>query len=339
MRWLPWSNYDARDQLDAIGKSMAIIEFDLEGKVLDANQNFLNLLGYSLDEIRGRHHQMFVEPADAKSAGYRQFWDELKNGKYVAQRFRRLGKQGRPIWIEASYNPIYDRSHRVRKIVKFATDITALKMHEADVQGQVQAIGRAMAVIEFEPTGTIIDANENFLNLFGYGLNEIKGKHHRLFLTSSDASSADYGKFWKRLQTGTFEKGTFHRVAHDGRDLWIEGTYNPIFDANGQLTKIIKFASDMTDQKKRDADLEAQLVANRKVMAVIEFYLDGFVLDANENFLGVFGYTLQEVKGKHHRMFVDGKFAQSEAYHQFWDKLKSGVHDAGQYRRLASHGR
>ncbi|KJB90207.1 chemotaxis protein [Skermanella aerolata KACC 11604] len=235
-------------RLTAIGRSQAVIEFELDGTVITANGNFLSAMGYTLAEIRGKHHRLFVEPAEATSAEYARFWERLRCGEFQATQFKRIAKGGREIWIEASYNPILDASGKPCKIVKFATDITQRKAREADLQGQVDAISKSQAVIEFELDGTIITANENFLGAMGYTLAEIQGRHHRMFVEPALAASADYMQFWDKLRRGEYQAAQFKRIAKGGREIWIEASYNPILDAGGRPCRVVKFATDITAQ-------------------------------------------------------------------------------------------
>ena len=246
-------------KLDALSKSQAVIEFNLDGKIVTANENFLNALGYTLAEIQGKHHSMFVEPAFKESAEYRAFWETLGKGQFQAAEYRRLAKGGRPIWIQASYNPLIGRGGKPFKVVKFATDITAEKMRSADYEGQIKAIHKSQAVIEFNLDGTIIVANENFTATVGYSLAEIQGKHHGMFMPQAMRDSSEYRSFWDRLRDGQYQAGEFERVGKGGRVIFLQASYNPIVDANGKLYKVVKFASDITEQvEKRNRRAETQ---------------------------------------------------------------------------------
>ena len=196
------SGGDVRAVVDALNKTQAVIEFNVDGTIITANENFQRALGYTLEEIKGRHHSMFVEPAYKDSAEYRDFWAKLNRGEFQAAQYRRFGKGGKEIWIEASYNPILGRNGRPYKVVKFATDVSAQKAQFADLYGKVEAIGRSQAVIEFELDGTIITANQNFLTVMGYRLEEIKGKHHSMFAEPAFAASTEYREFWTKLNRG-----------------------------------------------------------------------------------------------------------------------------------------
>jgi len=325
--------------LAAIDRAQAVIEFGLDGKILHANQNFLTVMDYTLAEIIGQHHRMFVDAAERESSGYREFWERLGRGQVDAGQYKRIGKGGKEIWIQATYNPIFDAEGRPFKVVKFATDITAEKLSAADHEGQLKAVSKAQAIIEFALDGTVLQANENFLNTLGYTLEEIRGKHHRMFVEPSQRDSADYHALWERLRRGELDVGQYKRIAKNGREVWIQASYNPIFDMNGRPFKVVKYATDITTVKMRAADHAGQLRAVSKAQAVIEFALDGTVLEANENFLGTMGYSIEEIRGKHHRMFVEPGYRESAEYRAFWERLARGEFDAGQYKRIGKGGR
>ena len=239
----------------ALNKSQAIIEFKLDGTIITANDNFLKAMGYTLDEIKGRHHSMFVEPAFKDSAEYRQFWDKLNRGECQAAQYKRIGKGGKEVWIEASYNPVFDRRGRPYKVVKFATDVSQQKAVFADLQGKVEAIGRSQATIEFELDGTVITANENFLNVMGYRLDEVKGRHHSMFVEPAYKAGAEYRQFWDKLNRGEYQAAQYKRIGKGGKEVWIEASYNPVLDLNGKLWKVVKFATDLSKRKQENAAL------------------------------------------------------------------------------------
>jgi methyl-accepting chemotaxis protein len=330
---------DLKGKVDAILRSQAVIEFDLQGQILDANDNFLGALGYTLAEIKGQHHSMFATPEYRSSPEYRAFWDRLGRGEFDAGQYKRIAKGGREIWIQASYNPVFDASGKPVKVVKFATDITEATRERADAAGKLEAISRSQAVIEFDTKGTILTANDNFLGALGYTLAEIKGQHHSMFATPEYRSSPEYRAFWDKLGRGEFDAGQYKRIAKGGREIWIQASYNPVFDASGKPVKVVKFASDITAAKQTEADMTGRLSAIDRAQAAIEFSLDGRILNANDNFLGALGYTLAEIKGQHHSLFVEPAYRASVEYRMFWDKLGRGEFDAGQYKRIAKGGR
>ncbi|WEZ85603.1 methyl-accepting chemotaxis protein (plasmid) [Rhizobium sp. 32-5/1] len=235
----------AKAILSAMSRSQAIIEFDLTGKILKANANFCAALGYDASEIIGQHHRMFVDPAEASSADYREFWARLARGEFDRRQYKRIGKGGKEIWIEASYNPVFSGG-KPFKVVKFATDITAQKLKTAEDAGKLDALSRAQAVIEFTPSGEILTANQNFLSTLGYQLAEIQGRHHSMFCEAGYANSDDYRHFWRRLAEGEFVADEFLRIGKGGKRVHIQASYNPIFDMNGKVFKVVKFATDVT---------------------------------------------------------------------------------------------
>ncbi|VVN73205.1 Biofilm dispersion protein BdlA [Pseudomonas fluorescens] len=242
--------------LDAINRSMAVIEFDLDAVVLSANDNFLKTMGYRAEQAIGQPHRLFCTPEFGRSALYSELWSRLKRGEFQSGTFERINSKGESVWLEASYNPIKDVAGRVVKVVKYAMDVTAKVQQESEANAKLEAIDRAMAVIEFNLDGSIITANQNFLTRMGYTLAELKGKHHRLFCTAELVNSSAYQDFWRRLNQGEFFQGQFERIDKRGQTVWLEANYNPVYDASGRLCKVVKFASDVTarvEQHEQDA--------------------------------------------------------------------------------------
>ncbi|MGR6429540.1 methyl-accepting chemotaxis protein [Rhizobium sp. PAMB 3174] len=254
---------DEKAVLKAIGKSQAIIEFSTDGTVLWANDNFLKALGYTLEEIKGKHHRMFCDPAYTASADYETFWTNLRAGRFDDGEYKRLAKGGKDVWIQASYNPVFSGG-KVYKITKIASDVTAAKLKAAENSGKIDAISRAQAVIEFTPKGEIIDANDNFLNTVGYSRQEIVGKHHSMFCDRDYVRSPDYDTFWQRLAAGQYVADEFKRIGKGGKEVWIQASYNPIFDMNGNVFKVVKFATDVTDRVNAVESLASALGALAK---------------------------------------------------------------------------
>ncbi|MGY3608903.1 MULTISPECIES: methyl-accepting chemotaxis protein [unclassified Bradyrhizobium] len=241
-------NLDFRAQTTAIGRVQAVIEFNLDGTVITANENFLRALGYSLAEIQGKHHSMFVEASFRDSPNYREFWQKLNRGELETGEFKRIGKGGREVWILASYNPVFDENGKPFKVVKFATDVTEQKLRNADFAGQIAAIDKSQAVIEFAMDGTVKTANANFLKTLGYTLHDIQGRHHSMFVDPAERDLPAYREFWAALNRGEYQTGEFRRVGAGGREVWIQASYNPIMDLNGRPFKVVKYSSDVTAQ-------------------------------------------------------------------------------------------
>ena len=244
--------------LEALENSMIMIEFTPDGTILDANKMFLATMGYDLADVCGKHHRILCESSHPNSSDKPDFWEHLARGESISDRFLRLGKQGNEIWLEASYNPVRDKDGRIVKIIKIATDISSHMRLEQEKSSMINAIDRSMATIEFNPQGEILNANENFLSAMGYRAIDIVAKHHRLFCDSTESNTPEYHSFWERLNRGEFISGRFKRVDHRGRSIWLEASYNPLFDTKGRLYKIIKFATDISDQiKQQQAEASA----------------------------------------------------------------------------------
>ena len=329
----------AAGQISAIQRSFAVIEFEMDGTIVSANDNFLSLMGYALDEVQGQHHRMFVDDEMQASAEYRDFWATLNRGEFLSGEYRRKRKDGSDIWIQGSYNPILDENGEPFRVVKYATDVTQQKLIAVENAGRMAAIDKSQAVIEFEMDGTIVDANENFQQTMGYSLEEMTGRHHSMFVDDETRVSIEYRELWERLNQGEYLAGEFRRRRRDGSDVWIRGVYSPIIGLDGTPIKVIKYATDVTDSKLAAAENAGQMDAISKSQAVIEFKMDGTILDANTNFLNAMGYTLDEVRGRHHSMFVDDEMRTSVEYRDFWERLNRGEYVAGEYRRVGNGGR
>lgn len=333
-------NHDnAQARLDAISRSQAMIEFTLEGTVLSANQNFLDVFGYTLDEIKGKHHSMFVPAEQKNGAAYREFWAALNRGEFQMSEFKRVAKDGHDVWIEASYNPVLDGNGKPLVIVKFATDVTLKKLRSLADASKIAAVDRAQAMIEFKLDGTIVTANENFLSTMGYSLAEIQGKHHSMFVEPSERDSTGYREFWAALNRGEYRTAEYKRIGKGGKEVWILATYNPLLDEAGRPFGVVKYATDVTVQKLRNADSTEQLAAIGKSQAVIEFNMDGTIITANDNFLGALGYSLSEIEGKHHSIFVEPSGRDSADYREFWASLNRGQYQSAEYKRIGKGGR
>ena len=325
--------------IDAIKLSQGTIEFTMDGKILTANKNFLSLLGYELEEVKGKHHSMFVDPEYAKSPEYREFWERLAAGEFFTAEFHRFGKGGKDVWIQATYCPVLNKHGKPYKVFKVASDVTDQKRQKADYAGQIEAIGKSQAVIEFDMDGKILTANQNFLDVMGYTLAEVQGKHHQIFVDPAYAKSPEYKKFWETLRSGKYMSAEYQRFGKGGKEVWIQASYNPILDMNGRPFKVVKYATDVTVEKLRAADYEGQIDAIGKSQAVISFELDGTIIDANDNFLNAMGYTLAELKGRNHSMCVDPEYVKTDAYKAFWAALRRGEYQSGEFKRMGKGGK
>ncbi|NII09429.1 methyl-accepting chemotaxis protein [Oleiagrimonas sp. C23AA] len=248
---------DLHGKLAAIDRSQAVIEFDLQGHVLDANQRFLSTMGYTREEVLGQHHRMFVDPVLADSDHYTAFWRRLAKGQSESGLYRRQDRHGRDVWLQANYNPVLNALGRPVKVVKYATDVTRQREEAAAMHSRLRAIDRSQAWIEFDLDGYIRNANENFLRTMGYEAEAIIGQHHRMFVDPQEARSSAYASFWRRLHDGHFEAGIYQRFDSHGQPVWLQATYNPLLDAEGRPTGVIKYATDITAQTRATQTLQS----------------------------------------------------------------------------------
>lgn len=299
-------NSNSDNIVNAINATQAVIQFSLDGRIEHANDNFLNLMGYQLQEVKGKHHSIFVEPDTANSAAYQQFWADLRNGKPQTAEFKRITKNGREVWIQASYTPIL-KNGKVHHVIKFASDITEQVLKQADVESQLQAIHRAQAVIEFDLDGKILFANPNFLNLMGYSLKEVTGQHHRIFVDPKEAASNNYTDFWRRLREGSYQTAEYKRFTKSGKEVWIHATYNPIKGPDGKVLKIVKFANDISHEVEQKKEFRLlSMVANETDNAVLISNSERQIQYVNKGFSQMTGYAQHEVLGHIAREFLIG---------------------------------
>lgn len=254
----------------AISLSQAIIEFDIDGHVLWANDTFLNLMGYSLGELVGRHHRIFCEPVHVASPEYAEFWAKLASSRFDSGEYKRLTRDGREVWLQATYNPVLNADGKPVKIVKLATDVTDAKIRNAEAAGKLAAIDRSQAVIEFDLAGRILAVNDHFLGIFGYRADELVGRHHQVLCDPAFVQSAEYHDFWIRLGAGNYDAGRYCRRDRQGKDVWIQATYNPILNADGQPWKIVKIASDISHQVKLESQINDRLEEGLRLQQALE---------------------------------------------------------------------
>ena len=253
-----FSNKEDTRQAKAINQHYAVIAFKPDGTIIKANDNFLNTMGYKQNEITGKHHSIFCDNLLVSSKKYSKFWTDLNKGIEQISEFPRIKKDGTTVFLQASYTPIIE-NNKVVEVIKFAQDITSKKLENLNYIGQIEAINKSNAVIEFDMNGTILSANDNFLKTLGYSLNEIIGKHHSIFCTSEYKNSNEYKDFWKKLNSGSFDSGEYLRIGKNDSQVWIQAVYSPILDFNKKPFKVIKYATDITDKKRTMFEIEEDI--------------------------------------------------------------------------------
>lgn len=255
------SKRELKARLDSIDRAQALVEFQLDGTIVDANDNFLEIMGYTRNQIVGAHHRIFVSESERESAEYRQFWATLARGEKQSGVFQRFTRSGQEKWIRGDYSPIFDRRGRPRKVIKHARDVTVEQNESADMEGRLEAINRSEAVVSFSLDGIILDVNENFQRTVGYSADELIGQHHRMLVDPVERESQSYREFWRHLQDGEFHQGVFRRIHKSGHDIWIQANYNPIFDRAGRIVKVVKNAIDVTDRTNATRSMRQSLAS------------------------------------------------------------------------------
>ncbi len=266
--WVDARRYaDVLGQVEAVGRLLPVIEFDLQGNVLTANENFRKASGYSLAELRSMHHRSFVDAADRDTPEYRAFWEKLRAGQTQTAQYKRMNKDGTPIWVQATYFPILDRRGKPFKVVKHTVNVTEQMLKQFDGQGQLAAISKAQAVAEFALDGTLRTANVNFLTLTGYTLEELRGQPHRMFMDPLEREGPWYQSLWQRLARGEYDAGQYRLLAKGGRQAWIQTSFNPILDIEGKPFKVVQYATDVTAQVRFSEQLRAAVGETQGVVA------------------------------------------------------------------------
>ncbi len=261
--------------LAAISRARLVIHFSLDGTILTANENFLTMMGYTLGELQGKHQSMLVDPDFKNSPAYRELWASLNRGELVSNQFKFIHKDKRELWIHANFNPILDLNGKPFKVATFATDVTVEKLRNSEFESALAAINRSQAVIEFSLEGTILTANENFLRTMGFTLAEVQGKHHGMFIEPAVRNSDEYREFWAKLNRGEFVSGQFKRIGKDHREVWLQASYTPMYDLNGKVYKVVKFAIDLSEQEAKVNSLLSVVAAAAKGDLTVPITLTG----------------------------------------------------------------
>ena len=337
----PLKEYQLSEIHAVIDQAWSYVEFTANGIVLGANDNFVQLFGYlTQNEIVNQHHQIFCKKSFVTSEAYELFWEDLRSGQLKAGEFERITKDGETVWINASYAPVKDNEGKVVKIIKIAADITPQKRAQQQAEGIQSVVDEGWCFVEFNPDGTVINGNSNFVKLFGYEvLGDICGKHHRIFCDKDYASTPEYKEFWERLGRGERQSGEFERITKEGETIWINASYAPVKDNEGTVVKIIKIAADVTPQKKAQQQAEGIQSVVDEGWCFVEFKPDGTVINGNSNFVKLFGYeVLGDICGKHHRIFCDKAYASAPEYKEFWERLGRGERQSGEFERISKNG-
>ena len=330
---------ELQNEEEALNKTFGIMECDMKANILAVNELFAKPLGYEKTELVGKHVSVVLDKETAQSPVYLEMWEKLNQGQSVTTQTKRLAKDRQEYWFQATYTPILDEDKKPFKVVVYSFCITAEKLKNLDFEGQLKAIGNVQGVIQFDLKGNILSVNENFAKVTGYTEKEIVGNHHSMFVAAEYKASSEYKAFWEKLGRGEHLEAVFARIGKGGKEIWLQASYNPIFGLDGKPYKVVKYATDVTIVKQKEADNTSQLQALDKVFGVIVFDLTGKIISVNDNFATATGYSNSEIVGNHHSMFVDAAVKASPEYKAFWEKLGSGESESGQFRRIGKGGK
>lgn len=320
-----------------INTACVVSESDLKGNITYVNDLLCEVSQYSREECIGQPHSMFRHPDMPKDV-FKDLWATIGKGKIFRGVIKNRCKDGSAYWVDALIAPVLGPNGKPIKYIGVRYVITEQVMKQQELEGQMNAIDASTAYIEFQPDGHIIKANDLFLKTVKYSREEIVGKHHRIFCEDAYSQSKEYESFWNNLRKGESQVGEFKRKSKEGLDVWLQANYTPVKDEKGNVIKVIKLASDITQQKIKTLDYQGQIDAVGKSNAVVEFNMDGTIRHANDNFLRAVGYSLDEIKGKHHRMFVEAEYGRSAEYRNFWETLNRGEFQVGTYTRYNKNG-
>lgn len=259
-------DYDSRCQNEAISRFQGSLEMDLDGNIIAANATYLEVIGYTSQELVGQHVSLIIDPVYAKSEEYTASWKKLVNGEYISGKFKRIGKNGKEVWIQAYLSPIKSLDGKVTKIVSYAIDITEQSIRDADNAGQLSSIDRAYGVVEFNMDSKVTRVNKNFLNMVGYSEQEVLGQSHSRLVEPAYANGHEYKEFWDKLRRGEFQAGVFKRIGKGGKEVWMQASYNPIADQQGRIVKVVKFANDITQQRIADNALANAVLETQEII-------------------------------------------------------------------------
>ena len=330
---------EARARLGAMDGNLAVLDLDLSGKIVSANRVFQALMGFEDEEIAGMPHAKLVPAKFAKSRRYAEFWDRLAAGETVSGEFKRFGANGKEVWFRATYVPVRRSDGKLWRVINYAFDVTDDKRKRLEYEGKVEAIERSQLVVEYEMDGSILRANDAFLDLAGYTLEEVRGRPQKMLLSPETAESDAVSALWEKMRAAEHDSGEYPFLASGERELWLQGTYNPILDEDGNPIRVVQIAADATAAKRRKVEYESKWEAVNQGHCVVEFDTDGNILSANEAYQGLVGYSLREIVGQHHSMFCTADHIRSQDYRDFWIALRKGETRKGRFQRVGRFDR
>lgn len=322
----------------AIDAHLSIVEYSLGGEILEANENFLNLLGYSLSEIQGKHHSILIDKRFRESTEHTNFWNHIAIKGSTREQTPCIRKSGETLWLESSYAIVHDEHANPQSIICTVRDINEQKLAQSDSQKTIDAIEHAFAIIEYHPDGTISDANPVFLRLSDCHTSEVIGKHYSSLFVRNEKQEQKMNQAWESATKGNHVSENCSMRTKHGVEVWLHSVFIPRYDDQNAMYKIIQYSSDITEQTLLSNNFRNQIQAINNSQAVIEFLMDGTIISANDKFLNTMGYRLDEIQGRHHSIFVDPSEQNSQEYTDFWNNLRKGKFDGRVFKRIAKDG-
>ncbi|RDC73200.1 PAS domain S-box protein [Rhodovulum sp. 12E13] len=324
---------------DSLERVRPRVEFDLSGKLIEANLPFRKLFAADEEELLGLEHAALCDADFGRSRRHDEFWDKLIAGQEVAGEFRRYAPSGQELWLQMSYTPVTNAEGRVTRIAAVAQDVTAAKKEALGTASRLAAIEQALPMAEFELDGTLNTANKAYLDALGYSLGEVRGRPHSMFCDTDFTPEAEQKAMWEALRTGEAVTGEVRRTASGGREVWLRTTYAPALDRAGQPTRVVQVAIDVTKAVLARAEADSRWAAVNNGFGVVEFDPDGNIVEANEQFLRLMGYSRRDIYGQHHSMFCTPDYVQTQEYRDFWIALGKGEQLRGRFHRVGRFNR
>lgn len=329
---------ELRVRMEVVDMTSIVSESDLKGDILSVNDKFVEVSQYGRDELIGQPHNTTRHP-DMPKATFKQLWATIGKGEKFRGIIKNRKKDGTPYYVDAVVAPIIGDNGKPRKYIGIRYDITEAEIERQNNMGIISAIDSAYLYIEYDTDCKLLSANKNFLNTLGYTQSEVEGMHHSTFVEKEFSASHEYREIWEKLNNGENQSGTFKHIRKDGKEIWLQSVYAPVKNEMGRVQKIINIATDVTERKVVEINQNRQIDEINRTQAVIKFNNEGFVLEANKNFFVATGYSLEEIQGKHHSMFIDPEYKETVDYRQFWEKLNRGEFITDEFLRFGKGGK
>ena len=333
----PVSDTEAR--CNAICDSMLLVEFDRDGIILWANDNYLRCFGYTSEKLIGKPRSILCSPAVASQPDYHQIWERIVEGEIVSGEFLRKGADGRDIYLHGSFRHVLHTDGTLRSIVMVATETTAAKLQALEAQGKIEALSRSQGVLEMDLQGKILHVNDNFLRMMGCQRDDVIGQHHSLFVPPEEVNGAAYKALWAKLSQGKFDEGQYLRHGKEGKRVWLQATYNPILNLEGKPLKVVMYGVDVSERIEQELMNKVRHEATLNSVCYVELDAKGTILDANDLFCQALGYRKSEVVGQSGSFLAFKEDIGPSGHTAAWKQLRDTMSTKGEFRRKGADNR